>query len=36
MRYALGELEGNKTQVAARLNMSRSTVIKRLQVHGLE
>ena len=36
LTHAAAALAGNKTQIAERLNMSRGTVIKRLQAHGLE
>jgi transcriptional regulator of acetoin/glycerol metabolism len=36
LRHARAELGGNNTQIAARLDMNRGTVIKRLKEYGLE
>jgi DNA-binding NtrC family response regulator len=36
LRHAAAELNGNKTEIAKRLDLSRGTVIQRLKDHGLE
>src|SRR5262249_20644620 len=35
LKVALAKLNGNQTEVAERLNMSRGTVIKRMQAYGI-
>jgi DNA-binding NtrC family response regulator len=36
LKFALTELDGNKSQVAERLNMARNTILARLQKYGLK
>lgn len=36
LKFALTELDGNKSQVSERLNMARNTVLDRIRKHGLE
>jgi DNA-binding NtrC family response regulator len=36
LRYAVAELNGNKTEIGKRLDMARGTVIDRLKKYGLE